>query len=203
LQQPSDLVHDTSMTGFGVFPTWRSWLLHAGYRDAVETDRGLQLNDSAMAIQMAISGYGVALGRTTLVERDLAEGRLVKPFDHVQSCELAYYLVHRKESEQHAPGSGVQGMVAGRSGLWLDTRTLSCHVAFLTWPTLQLSGVELVRRNGSGRQYSMRKEASRLSRKKGGMIMTKAHTRNTANMIHARNHCHFRGRGSVPSGRWE
>jgi LysR family glycine cleavage system transcriptional activator len=56
-----------------------------------------------MAIQTAISGNGVALGRTTLVERDLAEGRLVKPFEHVQSCELAYYLVHRKESEQQAP----------------------------------------------------------------------------------------------------
>jgi LysR family glycine cleavage system transcriptional activator len=108
LKQPSDLknhplIHDTSMSGVGVFPTWRSWLLHAGYRDSFETDRGLQLNDSAMAIQTAISGNGVALGRTTLVERDLAEGRLVKPFEQVQSCELAYYLVHRKESEQHAP----------------------------------------------------------------------------------------------------
>jgi LysR family glycine cleavage system transcriptional activator len=108
LRRPSDLknhplIHDTSMSGFGVFPTWRSWLLHVGYRDSFETDRGLQLNDSAMAIQTAISGNGVALGRTTLVERDLAEGRLVKPFDHVQSCELAYYLVYRKEREQHAP----------------------------------------------------------------------------------------------------
>jgi hypothetical protein len=42
-------------------------------------------------------------GRTTLVERDLAEGRLIKPFGHVQSCELACYLVHTKEREQHAP----------------------------------------------------------------------------------------------------
>jgi len=108
LREPSDLrhhalIHDTSMSGFGIFPTWRSWLLHVGCRNTVDTDRGLQLNDSAMAIQTAISGCGVALGRTTLVERDLAEGRLVKPFDQVQSCELAYYLVHRKESEQRAP----------------------------------------------------------------------------------------------------
>ena len=91
------------MSGFGVFPTWRSWLLHAGCGNLVDTDRGLQLNDSAMALRTAISGIGVALGRTTLVERDLAEGRLVKPFNEVQSCELAYYLVHRKESGQQAP----------------------------------------------------------------------------------------------------
>jgi LysR family transcriptional regulator, glycine cleavage system transcriptional activator len=93
------LIHDVSMSTFGVFPTWRSWLQRAGCRDAVDCDRGLQLNDSAAALQTAISGNGVALGRTTLVERDLAEGRLVRPFDTVQSCELAYYFVHRKESE--------------------------------------------------------------------------------------------------------
>jgi LysR family glycine cleavage system transcriptional activator len=108
LKTPADLrhhalIHDMSMSDSGVFPTWRSWLLHAGQRDVVDTDRGLRLNDSALAFQAAISGNGVALGRTTLVERDLAEGRLVKPFDIVQSCELAYYLVHRKESSQSAP----------------------------------------------------------------------------------------------------
>ncbi|SAL30401.1 LysR family transcriptional regulator [Caballeronia cordobensis] len=96
------LIHDTSMRESGVFPTWRSWLLHAGVRDGVDTDRGLRLNDSAMSIQTAISGNGVALGRTTLVARDLAEGRLVRPFDAVQTCELAYYLVHRKESSESA-----------------------------------------------------------------------------------------------------
>jgi LysR family glycine cleavage system transcriptional activator len=108
LKSPADLrhhqlIHDISMSSFGVFPTWRSWLQKAGYGKAVDCDRGLQLNDSAMGIQTVISGNGVALGRSTLVERDLAEGRLVRPFDETQSCELAYYLVHRKESENAAP----------------------------------------------------------------------------------------------------
>jgi LysR family glycine cleavage system transcriptional activator len=56
-----------------------------------------------MGIQTVISGNGVALGRSTLVEKDLTEGRLVRPFEEVQSCELAYYLVHREESENAAP----------------------------------------------------------------------------------------------------
>ncbi|MFP3550511.1 transcriptional regulator GcvA [Paraburkholderia sp. SIMBA_049] len=108
LKNPGDLrhhplIHDISMTNFGVFPTWRSWLQKAGYGKTVDCDRGLQLNDSAAAIQTAISGNGVALGRTTLVERDLAEGRLVRPFHEIQGCELAYYLVFRKESENSAP----------------------------------------------------------------------------------------------------
>jgi LysR family glycine cleavage system transcriptional activator len=108
LKIPADLrehplVHDMSMSDFGIFPTWRSWLQKVGCGKSVDCDRGLVLNDSAAAIQMAISGNGVALGRTTLVEKDLAEGRLVRPFKEAQSCELAYYLVHRKESENAAP----------------------------------------------------------------------------------------------------
>ena len=97
------LIHDVSMSDFGIFPTWRSWLRKVGCDTVVDCDRGLQLNDSAAAIQTAISGNGVALGRTTLVERDLAEKRLVRPFREVQTCELAYYLVHRRESENAAP----------------------------------------------------------------------------------------------------
>jgi LysR family glycine cleavage system transcriptional activator len=97
------LIHDISMTSFGGFPTWRSWLQKAGDAGVVDCDRGLQLNDSAAAIQAAMSGNGVALGRTTLVARDLAEGRLVRPFMETQGCELAYYLVHRKKNEIEAP----------------------------------------------------------------------------------------------------
>jgi LysR family transcriptional regulator, glycine cleavage system transcriptional activator len=108
LKTPADLqhhllIHDVSMQSSGVFPTWRSWLQKAGCRDTVDVTRGIQINDSAAAYQTAISGNGVALGRTTLVEHDLEEGNLVKPFDVVQSCELAYYLVHKKGSESAAP----------------------------------------------------------------------------------------------------
>ncbi len=122
LKSPADLrhhqlIHDTSMARFGVFPTWRSWLQKAGYGKTVASDRGLQLNDSAAALQTAISGNGVALGRNTLVERDLAEGRLVRPFNEIQSCELAYYLVSRKASENAAP------VVAFRDWLMAETGT--------------------------------------------------------------------------------
>jgi LysR family transcriptional regulator, glycine cleavage system transcriptional activator len=104
LSKPSDLahhllIHDMSMHTFGVFPTWRSWLQKAGCRKEVDCNRGIQITDSAAALQIAIAGNGVALGRTTLVEHDLQEGRLVRPFDQTQSCELAYYLVYRKASE--------------------------------------------------------------------------------------------------------
>jgi LysR family glycine cleavage system transcriptional activator len=108
LRTPADLehhllIHDVSMQTSGVFPTWRSWLQKAGCRNEVDCNRGIQIDDSAAALQTAISGNGIALGRTTLVEHDLEEGRLVRPFQESQSCELAYYLVHKKDGENSAP----------------------------------------------------------------------------------------------------
>jgi len=76
LRGPSDLqhhslIHDRSMAFESSFPTWRSWLQSVGVGN-IDCERGLQINDSAAVIQAAIAGNGVALGRTTLVARDLA-----------------------------------------------------------------------------------------------------------------------------------
>ena len=46
-----------------------------------------------MAIQAAIQGKGVALGRTALIEDELASGRLVRLFDLRLKAEMAYYIV--------------------------------------------------------------------------------------------------------------
>lgn len=106
IAEPADLanhqlIHDASMDSTGSFPTWRSWLRKSGAKD-VDSDRGLRINDSAAAIQAAIAGNGVALGRTTLVERDLADGRLVRLFDYAEPCELAYFVVFQ-EKDSNAP----------------------------------------------------------------------------------------------------
>lgn len=91
------LIHDTSMASESAFPTWRAWLRNAGIADP-DCDRGLQINDSAAVFQAAIAGNGVALGRTTLVARDLAEGRLVRPFGEALSCDFAYYIIHKEDN---------------------------------------------------------------------------------------------------------
>jgi LysR family transcriptional regulator, glycine cleavage system transcriptional activator len=101
LRGPSDLqhhslIHDRSMAFESSFPTWRSWLQSVGVGN-IDCERGLQINDSAAVIQAAIAGNGVALGRTTLVARDLAEGRLVRPFGDDLEHDFAYYIVHRPQ----------------------------------------------------------------------------------------------------------
>ena len=101
LRRPADLqhhpmIHDRSMASAPEFPTWRTWLTHAGLPTS-DSERGLQINDSAAVFRAAIAGNGVALGRTTLVERDLAEGTLVRPFGQALDCPLAYYVVCRPQ----------------------------------------------------------------------------------------------------------
>lgn len=59
----------------------------------VDPADGLRFDVEFNALQAAIDGVGVALGRTALVEGDVAAGRLVAPFDISFPIEAAYYLV--------------------------------------------------------------------------------------------------------------
>lgn len=70
------LLHDDTMKGIAAFPNWRSWLGAAGRQD-VDALRGSRFTVSALAIEAAVEGSGVILGRSALIERELAEGRLV------------------------------------------------------------------------------------------------------------------------------
>jgi LysR family transcriptional regulator, glycine cleavage system transcriptional activator len=104
LRGPADLrhhalIHDRSMALESTFPTWRTWLQNAGHPE-IDCERGLQINDSAAVIQAAMAGSGVALGRTTLVATDLAEGRLVRPFGDDLAYDFAYYIVHRPQADK-------------------------------------------------------------------------------------------------------
>ena len=46
-----------------------------------------------MTVQAAIDGMGVAMGRTSYVEADIAKGSLVVPFDIALPADAGFYLV--------------------------------------------------------------------------------------------------------------
>ena len=46
-----------------------------------------------MTVQAAIDGLGVAIGRTSYVEGDIAKGRLVVPFKIALPADAGFYLV--------------------------------------------------------------------------------------------------------------
>ena len=100
LGRPEDLRHHVLLHDVDVFASafssvpqaWRLWLERAGVHD-IDVERGPVFEDSAMLLDAAIEGQGVALGRSALVAADLAAGRLVKPFDISLPFELTHYLV--------------------------------------------------------------------------------------------------------------
>ncbi|MGQ9368961.1 transcriptional regulator GcvA [Azospirillum sp. ST 5-10] len=72
--------------------TWGTWFAAAGVESA-DTKRGPRFTDSALLLQAAIEGQGIALARQVLVADDLAAGRLVRLFDTVLPGTHAYYVV--------------------------------------------------------------------------------------------------------------
>ncbi len=70
---------------------WPAWLEAAGHsqaRFAGESVFQLQLTSQAAAVE----GLGLAIGRTPLVDRDLASGRLVAPFKTEVASTSSYFL---------------------------------------------------------------------------------------------------------------
>ena len=71
---------------------WKMWLEMHGV-NGVDHTRGPVFNDASMALNAAIEGQGVAMGRGELVALDMAAGRLVRPFDLTMPFHFAYYVV--------------------------------------------------------------------------------------------------------------
>jgi LysR family glycine cleavage system transcriptional activator len=87
------LLHDDSTGESEALPGWKMWLLAAGI-DGVDWRKGSHFDQSALAIEAAASGLGIALAPAVLVESDLESGRLVR-LDSAEVHEpFAYYLVY-------------------------------------------------------------------------------------------------------------
>jgi LysR family transcriptional regulator, glycine cleavage system transcriptional activator len=104
LRQPQDLlrhnlIHVDWQAQGATWPNWRMWMLAAGIRDFNDS-RGLHFSQTALAIQAAIDGHGVALGDSTLVADDIAAGRLIQPFDVALKGppQFAYYVISPDET---------------------------------------------------------------------------------------------------------
>ncbi len=93
LRTPEDLAHHTLLHATVSREDWQLWLTAAGLPVSLATRRGLSFDQSFMAIQAAVEGLGVALGRTRFVEADIAAGRLVVPFDVVLPADAGFYIV--------------------------------------------------------------------------------------------------------------
>ncbi len=103
LQRPEDLrgyplLHTSNANS----DDWRLWLTAAGLPSDIARQPGITFDMIFMTIQAAIDGIGVAMGRTSYVQDDIAKGRLVVPFKIALPADAGFYLVS-PEGRREAP----------------------------------------------------------------------------------------------------
>jgi LysR family glycine cleavage system transcriptional activator len=97
------LLNDDSEWRFSSpYAEWEKWLLLANVK-GIKTSRGISFNRGDLAVQAAIAGQGVALGRTPLVMDDIQQGRLMMPFSETLDEGHAYLFVCPEMQHQREP----------------------------------------------------------------------------------------------------
>lgn len=104
LSTPSDLrhfrlIHDLSIPGQQNEGAWAQWLKLAG-ASGVDARSGTRFSLAELALQAAVDGTGVVLGRLALAEKDLLEQRLYRPFRLALPLDMSYFLVMPKKNQE-------------------------------------------------------------------------------------------------------
>ncbi|MBB1486147.1 transcriptional regulator GcvA [Oceanospirillum sediminis] len=93
IRQPEDLLQHR-LLHINYYPEdWSAWFRSAGLPDA-DCHRGFRYDQSVLTMQAAISGQGVALGRSPIVNNMIMNGQLVVPLEHQLLGEGGYWLYY-------------------------------------------------------------------------------------------------------------
>lgn len=101
LKTPADLAHHPLLQVSGLTANdWNDWLHAAGLPPLTAKGPRLTFDLAMMAVQTAIDGQGVCIGRSTYVDDDLRAGRLVAPFDLRLKSSSGFYFVTPQENAE-------------------------------------------------------------------------------------------------------
>lgn len=92
------------------FCSWANWFQVAGFGAIKETPSYIT-EDSALAIQFALDGRGVALGRSLLVADLLSSGHLVRIGDIKVQDPNSYWLVYPHQSSESPVTKGIRDSI--------------------------------------------------------------------------------------------
>jgi LysR family glycine cleavage system transcriptional activator len=87
---------------------WRRWLSFAGGAGRVDAARGPSFSLYSLALDAALAGSGVLMGRMSLVEPLLAAGRLVAPFAQAMPTGDALAITPMRPRDPHSLAEAAQ-----------------------------------------------------------------------------------------------
>lgn len=99
-RNPKQLASETLLHSLARIDDWALWLRAAG-AGGVNPYQGMKYETSLLSYQAAVEGHGVALAQKALIEKDLAEGRLVMPFSlALDRGSYSYYFAWPCDREE-------------------------------------------------------------------------------------------------------
>jgi LysR family glycine cleavage system transcriptional activator len=96
------LIHTDWGPAAAAFPAWRGWFEAAAVMPGREIGRGLTVNSSAAALDLALAGLGVALCQGLFAAVALETGRLVRPIKQALPLAQPYCLTVPQRSARRA-----------------------------------------------------------------------------------------------------
>lgn len=97
IEAPEDLmdktlIHDDALQFLPDSPSWPAWFKAQGL-DAANADRGMHFTHADHALDAALDGAGVVLGRRVLSARDRKFGQLIAPIDFALPIGRSFHFV--------------------------------------------------------------------------------------------------------------
>lgn len=110
------------------YMTWQHWLGAAGLEE-FETHDGYEFDLLDMAIRAAINGLGITIADRSMVEQELADGRLIQFLDVEVQGHQSYWFVTRP-GQSSAPAVDLFRTWLQREIALCDPRTCTVHEDF-------------------------------------------------------------------------
>ncbi|MEL7344342.1 MAG: LysR substrate-binding domain-containing protein, partial [Pseudomonadota bacterium] len=100
---PADLLNETLITDESILfldpaPDWAHWFTAVGLTPK-SIPKGLSFSQADHAVDAALEGAGVVLGRSSMTRQTLQSGQLIAPFDVALTTPAHYRIVCRKGDE--------------------------------------------------------------------------------------------------------
>ncbi|RDL44499.1 LysR family transcriptional regulator [Marinomonas piezotolerans] len=97
---PNQLANYTLLHVDGYNEGWAYWLNKTGFQH-IDSSQGIHFDTLISAFEMAKSGEGIALGRSSLIKEMTSTGQLVAPFEQKLPTSEAFYLLSSNKGFDH------------------------------------------------------------------------------------------------------
>ncbi len=115
LRRPADLARHVLLHNSAHPDDWPLWLKTAAI-EGIDLERGPRFAYSELLLKAAAEGLGIALARRHLIDKDLADGTLIAPFDIVCETGYSYWLVWPRKRQTDRRVASFRKWVVGQLG---------------------------------------------------------------------------------------